>query len=228
MGNLLWQDVIASAFGYGHRVVAAGTGNAYVLGRASGSTSIDIVTLKYSSAGVREWARYFGFDSTSADSPSSLVLTPAGNVLVAGGAVGKMLMVAYDPNGNPIWSKAVAASTGTTDIAVAATGEFYAIGGISNGTGTEQTLQHRTAWRRIGPNQAAAELDIVPVGLPVRAHASGTIVESASGRTRMELIWQVDSMLDETVERQFADQVKAALDDDHTFTLQYLDQAAVR
>lgn len=93
---------------------------------------------------------------------------------------------------------------------------------------SKQTLQHRTAWRRIGPSQAAAELDIVPVGLPVRAHASGTIVESASGRTRMELIWQVDSTLGARVERQFADQIKAALDDDHTFTLQYLDQAAVR
>jgi PKD repeat protein len=136
MGNLLWQDVIASAFGYGHRVVADGAGNAYVLGRASGSSSIDIVTLKYSSDGVRQWTRYYGFDSTSADSPSSLVLSPAGNVLVAGGAVGKMLMVAYDPAGNQIWSKTVAASTGTTDIAVAATGEFYAIGGINSGTGS--------------------------------------------------------------------------------------------
>ena len=93
---------------------------------------------------------------------------------------------------------------------------------------SKQTLQHRSAWRRVGPNQAAAELDIVPVGLPVRAHASGTIVESASGQTRMELTWQVDSVLGERVERQFADQIKAALDDDHTFTVQYLDQAAVR
>jgi hypothetical protein len=44
----------------------------------------------------------------------------------------------------------------------------------------------------------------------------------------MELTWLVDSMLGERVERQFADHIKAALDDDHTFTLQYLDQTAVR
>jgi hypothetical protein len=93
---------------------------------------------------------------------------------------------------------------------------------------SQQTLQQRTAWRRVGPKQAAAELDIVPVGLPVRARASGTIVESAPGQTRMELTWQVDSMLGEKVERHFADQIRAALDDDHTFTLQYLEQAAVR
>ena len=47
-----------------------------------------------------------------------------------------MLLVAYDPIGNQIWSKTLAASTGTTDIAVAATGEFYAIGGIGDGTAT--------------------------------------------------------------------------------------------
>lgn len=93
---------------------------------------------------------------------------------------------------------------------------------------SKQTLQHRTIWRRVGPNQATAEIDIVPVGLPIHAHASGTIVESASGQTRMELTWQVDSMLGGRVERQFADQIKAALDDDHTFTVQTLQQAAVR
>ena len=85
--------------------------------------------------------------------------------------------------------------------------------------------------RRFLVTMEAIEVELerdVPVGLPVRAHASGTIVESASGYTRMELTWQVDSVLGERVERQFADQIKAALDDDHTFTLQYLDQAVVR
>jgi hypothetical protein len=93
---------------------------------------------------------------------------------------------------------------------------------------SRQTLQHRTAWRRLGPKQAAADLDIVGVGLPVRAQAGGTIVEYAPGQTRMELTWKVDSMLGEKAEPRFADQIRAALDDDHTFTLQYLEQAAVR
>jgi hypothetical protein len=44
----------------------------------------------------------------------------------------------------------------------------------------------------------------------------------------MELTWQVDSILGDRVERQFADQIRAALDDDHTFTLQYLHRTAVR
>ena len=107
-GNLLWQDVIPGAFSYAARVVTDRLGNAYVLGRAwsanaSGNTTHDIVTIKYSPAGVREWTRNLGFDSTSADSPSSMVVTPAGNVIVTGGAVGSMLMAAYDPAGNALW-----------------------------------------------------------------------------------------------------------------------------
>jgi hypothetical protein len=93
---------------------------------------------------------------------------------------------------------------------------------------SEQTLRHRTAWRRVGPTRVAAELDISPVGLPVRAHGGGTIVEPATGTTRMVLTWRVASMLGEKVERLFADQIRAALDDDHRFTLQYLKRAQVR
>lgn len=92
---------------------------------------------------------------------------------------------------------------------------------------SEQTLRHQSAWRRVGPAQVAAELDILPVGVPVRAHGSGTIVEAAPGTTRMVLTWHVDSMLGEKVERLFANQIRTALEDDHTFTLQYLQRAKV-
>jgi hypothetical protein len=91
--------------------------------------------------------------------------------------------------------------------------------------GSEQTLRHCTAWRRIGATQIAAELDITPAGLPLRAHGTGTIVEVGPQTTRMALTWQVDSRLPvmrAKVERLFADQVRAALDDDHRFTVDYL------
>ncbi len=140
-GNLLWQDVAPSAFAYAHRVVSDSLGNAYVLGRvwvtnASGNTTHDIATIKYSPGGVREWTRYLGLDATSVDSPQSIVVTPAGNVIVAGGTTGNMLMAAYDAAGNQVWAKTIPASTAATDVAVAATGEFYAVGGTySSATG---------------------------------------------------------------------------------------------
>ena len=90
--------------------------------------------------------------------------------------------------------------------------------------GRTQTLRHRTHWHRVDGSQVTARLDISPVGLPVRAHGTGTIVESAGRTTRMVLNWRVDSMLGRKVERLFADRIRAALDDDHRFTLRYLAQ----
>ena len=89
----------------------------------------------------------------------------------------------------------------------------------------KQTLRHRTAWRRVGPTQAAAELDISPVGLPVHASGTGWLVEAANGTTRMELTWRVQSVLGARVESLFAGQIRAALANDHAFTLQYLREA---
>lgn len=93
--------------------------------------------------------------------------------------------------------------------------------------GREQTLQHRTQWRRVNRMQVTAEIDVSPVGLPVRAHGVGRIVETATGATRMELEWRVQSALPVVgarVELLFADQVRAALAEDHQFTLKYLQQ----
>lgn len=91
--------------------------------------------------------------------------------------------------------------------------------------GDRQTLRHRTRWHRVSPTRVTAELDILPIGLPVRARGVGALVEIEPGRTRMILSWEVTSpvpMLGEKVERLFADQVRTALHDDHAFTLQYL------
>ena len=96
--------------------------------------------------------------------------------------------------------------------------------------GREQTLRHRTRWRRTGPKQVAAELDISLVGLPVSAHGVGVIAETALGTTRMVLSWQVRTTLPimgSPLERLFAGQIRAALDADHAFTLQYLQCAHV-
>lgn len=163
-GNLLWQDLRPAAFGYALRATTDTAGNVYVLGRswlpnASGNTTHDIVTIKYSAAGVRQWQRSFGFDNTSADTPASMLLTPAGNLIVTGGATGRMLMAAYDPNGNQLWSKSVAASTAALDVAGGTSGEFYVVGGTSGTTGAaflviKHDVNFNELWRRtynVGP-----------------------------------------------------------------------------
>ena len=95
--------------------------------------------------------------------------------------------------------------------------------------GARQTLRHRTAWRRTGPAQATAELEISPVGLPVHAQAAGSLVQTQAGATQMRLTWRVRSavpVLGARVERLFADQIRDALAADHAFTLRYLHELA--
>lgn len=172
-GNLLWQDVIASPFAYGARVVADAAGNAYVLGRswvanASGNTTHDIVTIKYGPDGTRLWQRNFGLSTLSIDSPASMALTPVGNLIVTGGTGGNMLALAYDPAGNTLWSKAITASTAAMDVAVGPAGEFFLVGGVANAAGTLQWLvvKHDAVfnelWRRtyaLGPYALRAAVD---------------------------------------------------------------------
>jgi hypothetical protein len=92
--------------------------------------------------------------------------------------------------------------------------------------GRQQTLRHRSAWRRAGPTRAIAELHIAAVGLPVRASASGTIAETSPGSSHMVLAWRVEShlpVIGQKIERLFADLIRTSLDADHAFTLQYLE-----
>jgi hypothetical protein len=90
--------------------------------------------------------------------------------------------------------------------------------------GSQQTVRHRSAWRRAGPTRATAELDVSPVGLPVRAHGLGTIAETSPGTTRMVLTWRVESnlpVIGHKIERLFAELIRTSLDADHAFTLHY-------
>jgi hypothetical protein len=86
----------------------------------------------------------------------------------------------------------------------------------------EQTIRQRTSWTRSGPATVQAELEIVPVGLPVAAHGSGSTSGRPGGATRLTLHWTVSSAVGERVAQRFAAEVRAALDADHAFTLGYL------
>lgn len=152
-GNLLWQVITPSAFGYAARAIPDSVGGVYVLGRAfltntSGNTTQDIVTIKYAPDGTQQWTRALSFDNFSADSPTSMVLTPAGNVIVTGAAGGWMLMAAYDPSGNQIWTKTVEASTGAQDVAVGPAGEFYVVGGTNVFLVIKHDANFNELWRK--------------------------------------------------------------------------------
>lgn len=92
----------------------------------------------------------------------------------------------------------------------------------------EQTVRQHTRWRRTRPGQVTAELNIVPVGLPVSVNGRGGIVERGPDQTRIQLQFEVDCripLVGGKIAKLFAEQIEQALAADHAFTLGYLKQA---
>ena len=91
--------------------------------------------------------------------------------------------------------------------------------------GARQTLRHRTSWRRTDPTHVDAALDIDAASLPLRAQATGSVVQTAPERSRMTLAWRVTAAVPlaaRRIEARFAAEIRAAMDADHAFTCEYL------
>lgn len=87
------------------------------------------------------------------------------------------------------------------------------------------TLHHESHWKRVASDRIDTVLDIWPVGWPVRARGSGTVVELSAACTQMKLAFTVQCdvpAIGATIARFFADQMKHALAADHRFTVDYL------
>lgn len=100
----------------------------------------------------------------------------------------------------------------------------WARGFLSRG----QVMHHRTRWLRVSPTWVEVELGIVPVGKPVSAHGTGSIVQLAPDLTRMTLRFVVECrlpVLGARVARLYAKQIREAFEADHAFTLRYLEEA---
>jgi hypothetical protein len=92
-------------------------------------------------------------------------------------------------------------------------------------SGEKQAMHHHTRWRWVDRDRVDVDLEIRALGLPVRAHGTGSIIERVPGESRMTLHFDVSSgfgAMSAGVARVFAQQVKHALQEDHAFTLGYL------
>ncbi|MDP1808731.1 MAG: SBBP repeat-containing protein [Actinomycetota bacterium] len=119
------------------------SGNIYLAGTAiydfTGTFPFDpsdSVTIKYDSAGVRQWLRI----NADFDSATALAVDQNGNVVVAGqAAAGSTGMtdyatVKYDTDGNPQWAKTFSGPGNnmdfTTDVAINGKGAVYVTGAV--------------------------------------------------------------------------------------------------
>ena len=136
-GNVLWLDATPATFGSAQQALVDAAGNVYVLGQqstpnAAGTLVQEVTLTQYNAAGLRQWVRTWGANFAAAQ--DAMVLTPAGQVVVAGrsSSGGDARVAAFDASGNLLWTTPLATSE-LPGLAVAANGELAVVGGSGSG-----------------------------------------------------------------------------------------------
>ncbi|MEI6948751.1 SBBP repeat-containing protein [Paraflavisolibacter sp. H34] len=171
-----------------HALAVDGSGNVYVAGQSAGSSSFpDYATVKYSAAGVQQWAaRYDGPVAGSFDAANALVLEAAGNVYVTGqsdggGSFSDYVTLKYNNSGVQQWLARYNGTGNASDfanaLAVDASGNVY-VTGESRGTTSANDFA-TVKYNASGVQQWAARLDgtahRTDGGYALRLDASGNV-----------------------------------------------------
>ena len=101
-------------------IAISSDGKIYVTGRSDQDAGIisndDIITIKYSSAGIMEWANRFNGTGNGIDNAKSIKVASSGNIYVAGktysGTDMDMVLIKYNPAGVQQWVKTYNGSFG--------------------------------------------------------------------------------------------------------------------
>ena len=111
-GTLLWSRTISRDTSMVNNLtgcVVDREGSVYLTGAVSeecpeGICRYDMVTLKYDSAGTREWVQYFARTTTSDEQPVAITIDSQENIIIVGVAnADSMFIVKYSPEGNQLW-----------------------------------------------------------------------------------------------------------------------------
>jgi hypothetical protein len=116
-GDFQWADLFRSGLGYEYGLATFEDDAVYLLSNITyGAYNDDILTVKYSSDGVKEWSRtYNGFGGTDwyDDWPGAMLIDPSGNVYVTGysgdDTAGStfahgLVTIKYSPDGDALWT----------------------------------------------------------------------------------------------------------------------------
>src|SRR5690606_11974107 len=150
------------------------------------ATGTDILTVKYNSAGVFQWARTYNGSDSSSDVGNGIAVDNAGNVYVIGTARNAnvdAVLIKYDPSGTMQWVK-THNGTGNgydefNDVYVDGGGNIYAVGNIRNTNSDLLAVKYNAAgtllWQ-VAYNAGTANED----GLSVTVGDSGNVYVSGS------------------------------------------------
>lgn len=150
-GDTLWARTYngpANKRDVARSVAVDASGNVYVTGESYGTTDYDIATVKYSAAGVFQWASRYNGPANGADGASSVAVDASGNVYVTGYSDGDassvfrqddFVTIKYNAAGALQWAKRYNGPGAFHDIgrsvAVDVSGNVY-VTGESTGSGT--------------------------------------------------------------------------------------------
>lgn len=149
-GTLLWNTkynyTAANGSDKGAALTIDGSGNVYVTGSSDGNASLlinspDIVTIKYSSAGIQQWATRYAGSAALDDEPNAIQIDGSGNVYVTGKSSNTLdfdyITLKYNGTGVQQWAKIFNGTQGddkAVAIALDASNNVVVTGTSHNGT----------------------------------------------------------------------------------------------
>ena len=144
-GILVWENRYNGPGSYsdvGRAIAVDTSGNVYVTGSTefNGNFS-DAVTIKYNSAGVQEWVKFYD-SGTYYEGCASIALDAGGNVIVAGRTGPDYLTIKYSSGGAQLWVRTyhgpLTGTNGASAVAVDNSGNVYVTGSSrESGTATD-------------------------------------------------------------------------------------------
>ncbi len=130
---------------FANSIAVDASGNTYVTGQTyNGTNNYDIVTIKYNSAGVQQWAStYNGTPGNGADNGRAIAVSSAGDVFITGlnaGGSGGTITIKYNSAGVQQWATIFSGGGGAA-IAVDISGNSY----VATNSGNITTIMYNNS-----------------------------------------------------------------------------------
>jgi hypothetical protein len=195
-GKLLWSRRFKGQYtAYGRCMAVDGSGNVYVAGEiGSSSAGSNIVTLKYDTGGVFQWARTYSGSAKLWDSPAAIAVDGSGNIYVTGVANvvdpgnGDIVTIKYAADGTRRWiqsRKGYLNGGYPRCMALDGAGNVYVLGLGTDAEGYPHILTFKydtdggVQWDRDLKNYAGCT---IAVDGPGNVHVTGYYIYSGGGK----------------------------------------------
>ena len=184
-GTQLWLSAYGSSQSSSSSIAVDDSGNVYVTGSDwDGSASLmDYVTMKYNSAGVRQWLARYNSSDFFDDRATDIALDSSGNVYVTGSRHDENTYgtIKYNSEGVQQWV-ATYYGNGASSIAVDKSGNVYVTGKSSGGFNSDYaTIKYNTdgvqqwASRYNGPGDSGDEANCIALDTSGNVYVTGNI-----------------------------------------------------